>query len=71
VVAVAVREPGPTPSYSVHFEPVDVPRTGRLADDVFAMTQAYTRRLEDFVRERPEQYFWLHRRWKTVKDRGP
>ncbi|MGI9625837.1 MAG: lysophospholipid acyltransferase family protein [Longimicrobiales bacterium] len=67
VVAVAIREPGASPRYTVHFEPVDVPRTGRLSDDVFAMTQAYTRRLEDFVRERPEQYFWLHRRWKTAK----
>lgn len=67
VVAAAVREPGPKPCYSVRFEPVDVPRTGHLAEDVHAMTQAYTRRLEDFVRERPEQYFWLHRRWKTVK----
>lgn len=25
----------------------------------------YTRVLEDYVRERPEEWFWMHRRWKT------
>ncbi len=29
------------------------------------LTQAYTDILADWVRKRPEQWFWLHRRWKT------
>ncbi|MCX7765310.1 MAG: lysophospholipid acyltransferase family protein [Candidatus Sumerlaeia bacterium] len=29
------------------------------------IVQQYTRILESFVREYPEQYFWFHRRWKT------
>jgi KDO2-lipid IV(A) lauroyltransferase len=29
-----------------------------------AITQRYTAALERVVRESPEQYFWLHRRWK-------
>ena len=28
------------------------------------MTQWYNRHLEDAVRQTPEQYWWLHRRWK-------
>jgi KDO2-lipid IV(A) lauroyltransferase len=33
-------------------------------DAVRAITQRYTHALEQTVRAAPEQYFWLHRRWK-------
>ena len=29
------------------------------------ITQAYTSILENFIKKKPEQYFWFHRRWKT------
>jgi KDO2-lipid IV(A) lauroyltransferase len=29
-----------------------------------AITQRFTSALERAVRRHPEQYFWLHRRWK-------
>ena len=34
-------------------------------DPVRTVTQAYTSALERIVQRAPEQYFWLHRRWKT------
>ena len=34
-------------------------------DPVAWITQAYTHALEQAVRSAPEQYIWLHRRWKT------
>ncbi len=33
-------------------------------DAVVAVTQRFTSALERIVRKAPEQYFWLHRRWK-------
>jgi KDO2-lipid IV(A) lauroyltransferase len=32
--------------------------------DVPSVTQWFTRLLEDGIRQKPEQYWWLHRRWK-------
>ena len=32
---------------------------------VAAITRRYTAALERLIRRHPEQYFWLHRRWKS------
>jgi KDO2-lipid IV(A) lauroyltransferase len=47
---------------------VDVidPRDFDAADAVEGITQAYTQALETAIRLAPEQYFWLHRRWKSI-----
>ena len=31
------------------------------------ITQEYTQILERYIKKFPEQYFWFHRRWKTIK----
>ncbi len=33
-------------------------------DPLYWITQEYSKAIEDFVREDPTQYWWLHRRWK-------
>jgi len=35
-------------------------------DTVESVTQRYTKVMEDIIRQYPDQYFWMHRRWKTV-----
>ena len=52
-------------TYEVTLERVDVDRNGALDDVVYNLTAAFTQRLEEVVRAAPEQYLWLHRRWKT------
>ena len=32
------------------------------------LTQWYTTRLEELIRRDPEQYWWLHRRWKDTRE---
>ncbi|MCX5801122.1 MAG: lysophospholipid acyltransferase family protein [Candidatus Eisenbacteria bacterium] len=39
--------------------------TGDKEKDLAHFTQAYTSLLEKYVRERPDHWLWLHRRWKT------
>lgn len=52
--------------YEVVTEEVIDPRgyAGR-PDAVAAITARYTAALERLIRRHPEQYFWLHRRWKS------
>jgi Kdo2-lipid IVA lauroyltransferase/acyltransferase len=45
------------------FPPLPLPRTGDKAADVAALTAAVNSILESWIRERPEQWLWLHRRW--------
>ncbi len=39
--------------------------SGNRQDDIARLTQAITTAIEGWVRERPEQWLWMHRRWKT------
>ncbi|MEW5701751.1 MAG: lysophospholipid acyltransferase family protein [Candidatus Zixiibacteriota bacterium] len=44
--------------------PIELPQTGDAEQDLVAVTQEYTRRLEQHVRRHPEQWLWTHRRWR-------
>ena len=40
-------------------------RTGDRTKDIEANTQQYNDAIERFVRRHPDQWFWVHQRWKT------
>lgn len=44
---------------------IPVAATGDRRRDILATTAEATAVLEAFIREHPEQWFWVHRRWKT------
>jgi KDO2-lipid IV(A) lauroyltransferase len=48
--------------------PIDPPDTGDRDADALAFMQDLNDRLERFVRAHPEQWYWLHRRWKRRED---
>ncbi|HZE99789.1 MAG TPA: lysophospholipid acyltransferase family protein [Planctomycetota bacterium] len=45
-------------------DPIDPARHRDHADPVKSMTQAYTAEFEQAVRAHPDQWFWVHERWK-------
>src|SRR6266481_3474365 len=52
--------------YRLRFDPpVTLIRTGNNDADIVANTALFTKVIEDFVRRYPDQWLWVHRRWKT------
>jgi Kdo2-lipid IVA lauroyltransferase/acyltransferase len=52
--------------YRLKFDPfLELVRTGDEEADILANTALFTAKIEEFVRKYPEQWLWVHRRWKT------
>jgi len=52
--------------YRLRFDPaLELIRAGDLEADIAANTQRFTSVIEDYVRNYPDQWLWVHRRWKT------
>ena len=52
--------------YRLRFDPaVNLVRTGDDEMDIVTNTQLFTKITEDYVRRYPDQWLWVHRRWKT------
>jgi len=52
--------------YRLRFDSaLELIRTNDIEADVIANTQLFTKVIEDYVRRYPEQWLWVHRRWKT------
>ena len=46
-------------------QPLSFERTGNDAEDARRLTQLFTNVVEKYVRRYPDQWLWIHRRWKT------
>jgi KDO2-lipid IV(A) lauroyltransferase len=44
---------------------MQVATTGEAEQDALVNTAAFTAKIEEYVRQYPEQWLWMHRRWKT------
>jgi KDO2-lipid IV(A) lauroyltransferase len=58
--------------YRLRFEPaVGLIRTGNDEEDALANTALFTKIIEGYVRQYPDQWLWVHRRWKTRPEGQP
>jgi len=48
--------------------PVDLIETGDLDKDIIQNTKLFNKILEGYIRQYPDQWLWIHRRWKTRPD---
>src|SRR5438067_3158263 len=71
VPAFIVRE-GRSARHRVHVLPImQVERTGDAHEDVRRNTQRFTAVFEEMVRRHPDQWLWMHKRWKTRPPGAP
>ena len=53
--------------YNIRFDNFSMETPEGMGEDekIKYLIQSYTRYFEDLIRAKPEQYYWIHRRWKT------
>lgn len=44
--------------------PLELVRTGNDAEDIVTNTAMLTKKIEECVRQQPDQWVWMHRRWR-------
>jgi KDO2-lipid IV(A) lauroyltransferase len=58
--------------HRLRFDPaIPLIETGDKTRDIMENTRAYNAVLEGYIRQYPEQWLWIHRRWKTRPEGEP
>ncbi len=58
--------------YRLRFEPpVELSRTGDAERDILQNTQRFAKVIEEIIRKHPEQWVWIHARWKNRPEGEP
>lgn len=47
----------------IYYPPLMVPKTGNLQEKTIALLIQMNQHIELWIRDHPEQWFWIHRRW--------
>lgn len=50
--------------FDIKIEEFDVINTGNFEEDVKATTEKVNKKIEEWIKLKPEQWFWVHNRWK-------
>lgn len=69
VVPGFIRWDGERQKHILEFQaPVELVRTGDRSADLVRNTARFNQVIEAFVRRYPDQWLWIHKRWKTRPD---
>ena len=72
VPAFIVRIKGKDGNYSKHRliiePPLDIKYTSDRKTDTMNILKLFNEKIEDIIKQYPEQWFWIHNRWKTRPD---
>ena len=63
LILVRIERTGPARFRLSAQDPMALPETGDRQGDTLELVRRMNAVLEDWIRARPEQWFWLHRRW--------
>lgn len=69
IPAFIVRQPDGY--HLVKASPPIPPPPDRKPETILEYTQLYTKAIENHIREYPDQWIWVHRRWRTVPEPPP
>lgn len=67
VVVACCRKPGNYKYEGFVSDPIYPGEYASKRDEIIRITEEMTRRMEAVIRMYPEQYLWIHNRWKTYK----
>lgn len=56
--------------YSFDFEEIDQAGLGTAKGDAEELARRYTKVIERYIYQHPEEWFWLHNRWKRTAPQG-
>jgi KDO2-lipid IV(A) lauroyltransferase len=59
-----IREDGARHTFKIE-PPIHITRSGNYEMDIKTNLQTWTDILESYIRRYPEQWLWIHKRWKT------
>lgn len=71
LLAITHRIHAPVARYRIRFTPLRLPEAQDKEEALRRFLRRYLRGIEDAIREAPEQYFWMHRRWKRTPPEEP
>ncbi len=64
VIPVSIHRTAPRQHHVKGWPPLELTRTDNAEQDMITLTTTFNATLEKMIRTAPEQYFWLHDRWK-------